>query len=508
MTLLRLLLCLIAGATATAALAPFNIVWLAPAAPLLLYLVLQRAPARQAPLLGWAFGVGFFGSGVSWVFFSISEHSATPLPLAVAMTALFVMALALLFMLQAWLWKRWFSGAEAALAFIGLWVLGEWLRSWLLTGFPWLYLGYAATDTPLAAWAPIGGVWLNSLIFAASGILLVELFRPQNLSQRAIKLTLLALPWALLPLIDNDWTQSGDKPVSVTLVQADTLQEEKWDPKYRETIFARYEALTLPHSGDELIIWPETAISTFFSRAAPYLGDLLDKLDADGSALISGLPTHRMDPISRERKYHNSLAFITGGSGVYHKQRLVPFGEYVPLEDHLRGVLDFFNLPMSSFSLPLGEQRPLLMNGMRIAAAICYEIAYPELVRQGSMESDFIVTVSNDTWFGHSIAPDQHMQIAQMRALETGRWVIRATNNGISGFIDPQGQIRSQAPRYTQATVTSEIETRTGLTPFQQFGSTPVLGLAALFALAGLVGGKRNRRFSGSALDTHQAPRQ
>lgn len=487
MLILRLLLSLLAGASATAALAPFNIVWLAPVAPLLFYLLLNSAPQRNAPLLGWVFGTGFFGAGISWVFVSIYEHSATPLPLAAALTSLFVMVLALLFMLQGWCWKRWFNGRWGALSFIGLWVLGEWLRSWLLTGFPWLYLGYATLDSPLANWASFGGVWLNSLIVAISGVLLAEILLEKRWAIRSSYLLMLIVPWALLPLIDQNWTESSGTPLKVTLIQADIDQEDKWDPLQRESILARYEALTLPHSGDDLIIWPETAIPAFFSRAADQLTPLLEQLNKDNTTLISGLPTSSRDPQSQRRLYHNSIAILSHGGGVYHKQRLVPFGEYVPMENQLRGMLEFFNLPMSSFSLPLAEQQALLpVQGYKMSAAICYEIAYPELVRKSSQQADLILTVSNDTWFGHSIAPDQHMQIARMRALESQRWIIRSTNNGVSGLINPQGNVVQQAPRYTQATLTGFVQPRQGLTPFQQYGSGPVLALCFLFCLLGL----------------------
>jgi len=498
MLILRLLLSLLAGASATAALAPFNIVWLAPVAPLLFYLILSTAPQRNSWLLGWSFGLGFFGTGVSWVFVSIYEHSATPLPLAVALTALFVSALALLFMLQGGCWKRWFSGRWGALSFIGLWILGEWLRSWLLTGFPWLYLGYATLDTPLASWAPMGGVWLNSLIVAGSGIVLFEVLREKSWPTRASYLLILIAPWALLPFVNTTWTTASGTPLNLTLIQADIDQEDKWDPQQRDSILARYEALSLPRSGDDLIIWPETAIPTFFSRAAEQLSPMLEQFDADNTTLISGLPTSSRDPDSQRRLYHNSIAVLSNGSGVYHKERLVPFGEYIPMEHYLRGALEFFNLPMSSFSLPLSDKQSLLnVQGHLMSAAICYEIAYPELVRESSQQAAFILTVSNDTWFGHSIAPDQHMQIARMRALESQRWIIRSTNNGISGLIDPHGNVTQQAPRYTQAILTGSVQPRQGLTPFQQVGSWPVVAFSFLLCIVGL--GRQKLSFNDNA---------
>ena len=184
-------------------------------------------------------------------------------------------------------------------------------------------------------------------------------------------------------------------------------------------------------------------------------------------------------------RLHNSVAALTNGSGIYHKQRLVPFGEYLPLEYYLRGLLDFFNLPMSSFSLPNKQQKSINIRGVNIAIAICYEIAYPELVRSSSKHSGLLLTVSNDTWFGHSIAPAQHMQIAQARALENGRWLMRGTNNGITAIVDPQGNVIKQLPQYQQGALTGTVYTMQGMTPYQQYGVIPSLVTALLMALAG-----------------------
>ncbi|MFC6670072.1 apolipoprotein N-acyltransferase [Marinobacterium aestuariivivens] len=217
---------------------------------------------------------------------------------------------------------------------------------------------------------------------------------------------------------------------------------------------------------------------------------------------MAGLPSVLTDAEDPSRRiFHNSLALLSPERAVYHKQRLVPFGEYVPLETLLRGLIDFFDLPMSSFSLPQTEQPPLPFRDHRLAAAICYEIAYPELVRRESLESDLLLTVSNDTWFGHSIAPDQHLQIARMRALETGRWLIRATNNGISALIDADGRIRAEAPRYQTALLAGEVQGMQGLTPFQRLGAWPALVLALFGCLIAMPRLQRQRLSASRAGD-------
>ena len=237
------------------------------------------------------------------------------------------------------------------------------------------------------------------------------------------------------------------------------------------------------------------AIPSLLSSAKPYLHKLLTQLEQDNRSLITGLPSIERDAEHPNGyRAHNSLALLTGKTDIYHKQRLVPFGEYVPIESYLRGLIEFFNLPMSSFSLPAQPQTTLTLGSSRIAAAICYEIAYPELVRKLSTDSDWILTVSNDTWFSHSLAPAQHMQIARMRALENGRWLVRSTNNGLTAIVDPYGDITAQAPAYQKAVLSGSVENRSGTTPYQTYGVAPVLLFSVL-----LIAGGFTRRQKGSS---------
>jgi len=489
------LLAMISGAALTAALAPFDwwpLAWLSPAA---LYLLLHHSgngdrsavrSGRKSARLGYSYGLGFFGAGVSWVFVSISEHSTTPLPIALLLTGLFVAGLAILFAVQGAIYGRYLNRSRYSwLAFAGLWWLFEWLRSWLFTGFPWLYLGYASLDTPLQNWAPIGGVWLLSLWTILGAAALAALIRVSDRTPRLLALSVLTLPWLAGYLLPTSWTES-QRPLSVALVQADIPQAIKWQRAQLPGILERYRNLTDQVEEAELVIWPETAIPALYRTALPWLGDLFEQLDARGVSLIAGMPAAVPDKDNPEQyRFHNSLAVLSGGAGIYHKQRLVPFGEYLPMESVLRGAVDFFNLPASNFRLPQGIQQNLSVNGIQLSPAICYEIAYPELVRQSARQANVLLTVSNDTWFGRSIAPDQHMQIARMRALENGRWLLRGTNNGISALVNPQGQIVSEAPRYEVALLTGTVQAMHGFTPWQQLGVWPSLVLALLLMAAG-----------------------
>ncbi|MDO6565044.1 apolipoprotein N-acyltransferase [Amphritea sp. 1_MG-2023] len=490
----RALLSTFAGALAPLSLAPFDYWYMGAISVALLFSLLHHCTPRAGGWLGWCYGLGFFGTGVSWVFVSIHEYGNASNLLAGAMTALFVAALAILFAIQLWLYTKLFRNL---IGFCALWVLFEWLRSWLFTGFPWLYLGYGLIDTPLAIFAPLGGVWLLSLYIALSSTLLVTFCkRFKHPLQAATILMVVSLPWIAVQQkqIPNDWTTPVGEPLKVMAVQANIAQQLKWRPSELQSILQTYVDLSQDSDQVDLLIWPETAIPSFYRTAKVMLSPLTSYLDNNNTALISGIPTLYLDPeAAKGRRYTNSLTLFAGGSGSYDKQRLVPFGEYVPLEHQLRGIIDFFDLPMSEFSLGAPNQPLLQAAGSHIAPFICYEIAYPELVRQQSLHSDLLLTVSNDTWFGHSIAPAQHLQIARMRALENGRWIIRATNNGISALISPDGGISATIPQYEQAVLTGEVQRMQGLTPYQAWGIKPLMSIIGLLLLIGLFIAPRSR---------------
>lgn len=481
---LRVLLALCAGAIAPLALAPFDYWYLSVISVAVIFFTLQGCSSRASAWLGWCYGLGFFGVGISWVFISIHEHGNASIALAGLLTSLFVAAMALLMALQFWIYRRLFYNV---IGFIALWLLFEWLRSWFLTGFPWLYLGYSLLDTPVAQYAPYGGVWLLSLYCVLSGTLLITVFKRWNHPLQAMAmLALILAPWfaAQQGKIPTQLTEDSGEELKVMLVQANIPQQQKWQRDKLDSILQTYVDLSLDSDKVDLLIWPETAIPTFHQTAATMLSPLLDYLNQHNTGMISGIPSIFPDEnLPRGRGYHNSLTIFAGGTSSYDKQRLVPFGEYVPFEEQLRGLIDFFNLPMSNFSLGASDQPSLEVNDTQISPFICYEIAYPELVRNNSLNSDVLLTVSNDTWFGRSIAPAQHLQIARMRALENGRWLIRSTNNGISALVTPQGKISTTIPQYQQAVLIGTVRKMSGQTPYQQFGIIPlqVLVVVLLF---------------------------
>ena len=436
------------------------------------------------------FGLGMFATGVSWVFVSIHDHGHASVPLATLLTSLLIIALAAVFAAPFALFGAGFNrrAGAVALAFPAIWVLGEWWRGWAFSGFPWLYLGYAHLDTWLAGWAPVTGVLGISWIVALSGTLLGLIALPrQQFTLSNLGLLVAALWLGGWYLQSEAWTEPAGEPLSIAALQPALPLQTKWDGKQLGSILELYRTETEPLLGKDLVIWPESAIPTFADRVRPYLSELSAAAIDRGSALIAGIPTRG----SAERQYFNSVVGLGGASGSYHKQHLVPFGEYVPFEHWLRGTIAFFDLPMSAFSAGTANQPLIAAQGFAIATAICYEIVFPDLVARSAGDANLLLTVSNDTWFGDSIGPQQHFQIARMRAVENRKPLIRATNDGISALINYRGQVVARVPAHSRQVLSGYLAPRAGQTPFTERGSQPVLILCLLLILAALLGKHR-----------------
>ncbi|QTP55756.1 apolipoprotein N-acyltransferase [Billgrantia sulfidoxydans] len=474
---------LVAGVLTTLTASPYELWWLGPLAAGLVYWALQPLRPRQAALLGWCYGVGLFGSGASWVYVSIHDYGYTGVPLALFLTGLFVAAMALFIAVTLWLYRLLCGPRLAFLTFAGAWVLGEWLRTWLFTGFPWLLLGSSHVDSPLAPWAPIGGVYLLSLITALSGSLGVEFLRRRwwaALPVAALWLAPLALP--------VQWTEPAGEPLRVALLQGNLDQLIKWTPEGQRSAANTYLEMTREHAdAADLIVWPEAALPMFEDEAEPLLARAQAHL-VPGSALLTGI-------LQREGRgrYYNSVIGVGNAEGEYRKEHLVPFGEYLPLERWLRGTIAFFDLPMPAMTPGASGQAPIRAAGSVIGNAICYEIIYADLVAERARNAELLLTVSNDTWFGESIGPLQHLQMARLRALENGRYVIRATSNGVTAVIDPLGRVVARAPQFETVTLLAEAVPMQGLTPFTRSGSWPVWLLGVLLVVPGLRLPRRRR---------------
>lgn len=456
------------------------------------YVSIQQLPPRSALWRGWFFGVGAYGVGVSWVYISIHVHSYTPAPLAALMTFAFIAFIAWFFAGFAWLFRK-VGGIYSPLLFALCFSLFEWLRSWFLTGFPWLYLGDMFIDTPMRGFAPIGGVFLLGFIGCFSAVYAVQ----SLLNKQFKRITWLLLPWFVgYGLQHIQWT-TATAPLEVAAIQGNIDQDQKWQAEQLFPTLETYRKATETNSEADLILWPETAITVLPEQASEYLQYLDDYTKKTDTTLITGIPYQQSANEPLPGAFHNSILALGNGTGIYHKQKLVPFGEYVPFASQLRGLLNFFSIPMSEFTPGRADQKLLQARlgeqSYQIAPFICYEIVYPALVARMSRHADFMLTISNDAWFGDSIGPLQHFGSVRMRAVENGRYILRGTNTGISALIGPDGKVVERIAQFKYGVLTAEASLMTGQTPYQRAGNWPfIILLGAGFAFIYLRRNKEN----------------
>ena len=475
---------LLAGATLPLALAPFDWWWFAPL-PLLAYLALSHGIAmRRRFWRSFLFGLGLYGTGASWIYVSVHDYGPAPAPLAAGLIFLFSCGMALLFLLPMLCWHRFLQDKRGgvALAFPAIWMLDEWFRGWILTGFPWLFIGYSQTETFMGNWAPVVGVYGISFLLAFFAASLFDCLQQRRFSiPFLLSLSLLCAGSALLGKVL--WTQPTGTQQDFALIQGNVPQQLKWKPEQREAIRALYRNASEPLlKKNALVVWPEAAIPELYTSEHPFFQQMTHDLQNRGGALITGIPTVHYDTDDTPY-FHNSMIGLGEASGIYNKQRLVPFGEYVPLESWLKDLLDLFKMPISDFRVGTANQANISSGLLRIASSICYEVAYPKLVAEQAKEADILLTVSNDTWFGNSIGPHQHLQMAQMRARENAREMLRATSNGISAHIDERGKIISRSPQFEYFVLQGAVKARQGHTLYQLLGNWPLLIVCFLLLL-------------------------
>ena len=428
------------------------------------------------------YGMGLFGTGASWVFISIHEHGNASVTLAATLTLLFIMAPAISFALPMSLF-RWCNkhSVTAIFVFPCLWVIAEWFRSWLLSGFPWLYFGYGFIDTYLAGWAPVGGVLTISWIGIFCAAALTQATNVQRHSTALIAYsTLMAILWIAGWYFSSlPWTSALTQNVSIGIIQPSLPLSVKWDKHKLNDILNLYQRQTRQLLEQDIIVWPESAIPQLQHNVRDFLNGIDTLGQQSQTAIITGIPTQN----SENGRYYNSVIALGTAKGTYHKQHLVPFGEYIPLENWLRGTIDFFDLPMSQFSSGPENQPLIKVGALNISSAICYEIVFPELVARSAANAEILLTLSNDSWFGDSLGPKQHLQMARMRALENAKPLIRATNDGLTALIDKHGKITATIPAFQRTVLTGEITPQRGQTPFNRWQSIPII----LLSLATLV---------------------
>ncbi|MCG9720796.1 apolipoprotein N-acyltransferase [Shewanella sp. Isolate7] len=504
---IRLVLAYLAGASTALAFAPYGL-W--PIYPLAMAFALGHSRAltpRQTFLYWLSFGFGCFSVGISWVHVSMDTFGGLPLIASLGLMAILALYLALYPALAAYLSIRLVPKSlmlRYLAVFPAAWVLTEWARGWVLTGFPWLWAGYSQTNGPLAPLASnIGALGLSLVLTIIAGALAFAV-TPSGKGVRAIGLR--ALPLLLITSLAglgafasaqlSPISPTG-KSVRVALVQGNIAQSMKWQPEALWPTMLKYMDLSRPSLADtDLFIWPEAAIPAPEYMVEEFLDNANKVASLNNSAIITGIIS------KQQNRFYNSLIVLGNhqqlqqespdyrgdGSNEFRKHHLLPIGEFVPLEDLLRPLAPFFNLPMSSFARGDFKQPNLDVVGHQVAPAICYEIAFPEQLRANvNGGTELLLTVSNDAWFGRSNGPLQHMEIAQMRAIELGRPLLRATNNGVTAVVNPSGKITHSLPQFETGVLKAEVPLVTGSTGFARWGQTPLLLLCTIVLIGAVI---------------------
>lgn len=470
----RYLTALLSGGLAVLAFAPIGYWGLIFLSLYFLTRLWENDKPRQMFIDGWWYGLGLFGAGVSWVYVSMAVYGGMPSWLAALATFLFCGFLALFPACAGWLSAK-LSPPGPFRLLLGIpagWVVMEWIRGWIFTGFPWLSLGYTQVpDGWLAGYAPLLGVyglsWLS--VFVAGAL--------AWLAQRAWTPGLWISPFLLLvgvlgvgeALKQVDWTAPTRGPVSVALLQGNIPQEMKWRPERAAQTLAEY-AGRIESTQAKLIVLPETALPVFYSQLPPaYQTGMVELTRQRGSDVLAGIPTGDI-----QGAYYNSVAsFGVSPTQFYHKQHLVAFGEFVPTG--FDWIVRVLHIPLSDFARGGKHQPPLEVAGQRVAVNICYEDVFGHEIIRALPVATLLVNVTNDAWFGDSFAAWQHAQMSQMRALESGRYMLRATNTGVTAIIDHKGRTLSSLPEFEAATLEGYAQGYKGMTPYAQWGNFPVL---------------------------------
>lgn len=491
---------LAAGLLLPLAFSPFNLFPLAVVSPAWLFLLWHGASPGRAAFRGFMYGLGMFGLGVSWVYVSMHHYGNMPAPLAGLAVILFVAGLALYPSLLGWLQARYkvfplprgqsegkkgnfprASGFHMVIVLPSLWVLFEWLRGWLLTGFPWLDLGYSQVAYPLAGYAPWLGVYGVSFFCAVSaGLLAWGAPEPKKFLQRS--LLPLVVIWAGGWLAGKiEWVQPVGDPLRVTLIQGNIPLASKWRPESRDAIIDRYFDLSAQAPKSDLIVWPESAVPAYLDQVdSGFIERLRRNSRAAGVDFLIGVVERDND----NGRYFNSVVSIGSQPGIYRKRHLVPFGEFPPLEPLFSWLMRNLQIPMSDFSAGVPDQPPLFAAGHKVGVSICYEDAFGNEIIRALPQASLLVNVSEDAWFGDSFAPHQRLQMARMRAREAGRPMLRAANTGPSAVIDHRGAVIARSPQFQVQVLAASVQPMQGATPYVRCGNWPLV-LALVLIVAG-----------------------
>ena len=486
----RWLLAPLLGALATLGYAPYGQWYLTLLALALLLALAARATPGRALLLGWLYGCANFLTGIYWVYISTHVYGGAPAWLGALLTLLLGAYLAVYPALTLGIAARLglFRSAAGWAGVPALWVLLELVRGRVIfAGMPWLSLGEVAVDLPVARLAPLVGVQGMSAVLAVAAFALYRLGVEHDARRRAVAALVLAAPVATLALPrPSAWTEPAGAAVPVALVQSNIRQDEKWLPPMRFEALSRHWRLTQQAWPADLVVWPEVALTQPYHQVKDqYLADLGRQAQARNATILVGILM--IEP----QGHYNSVVAVGAATGRYDKRHLVPFGEYFPIPAFLRPIMDVLETPYSDFAFGAPDQPLLRVGGHAIDTSICFEDVFGDEIRRRAREAAFLVNMTNDAWFADSSAPHQHLAFSRLRAMENGRWMLRAANTGISALIDADGAIVQRSRQFEMEVVRGQAEPRRGLTPYQRWGDGPLWLASALLAALAVVWQRR-----------------
>lgn len=483
----RLVAAFACGAAQTLAFAPLAWWPLGVLSLAALFALIRGLPPRRAAAAGAAFGIGLFGAGTYWLYTCLHVFGLVPLWLTVVLQCALVAIMAAYPAVMCYCANRYWlkSGITRDwLVLPTLWVLLEWLRGWVLSGFPWLSLGYAFIDSPLAGWAPLLGVYGVTWAAACMAMGVASLAAPGLTAKRGLAACVAITASMALPLLAarHSWTQPSGPLIPVAAVQGAVSQDQKWQLNNRAATLVRYATLTEKAWGARLIVWPESALPVLANDLTDYLQTERRAALAHHADLAIGLVNY----LPETRQYFNGLLVMTAaGDGWYYKRHLVPFGEYFPVPSFVRSWMRLMSLPYDDISAGAAHQPSLAAAGQILGLTICYEDAFGSSQLGVLRDATLLINVTNNAWYGNSTAPHQHLQISRMRALEAGRFMVRAANDGVTAIIDHKGRIIARLPQFQEAVLRADVQPMTGRNPYARFGNYPVVGSAfGLLALA------------------------
>ncbi len=481
---LPVLVSLLAGAATVFAFAPFGGWPLQILALALLFLLAQRAPSPTAAFqAGWAFGTASIAAGTYWLYVSMHDYGGMPAPMAALAVLLLAAGLGLLYGMALGLARRIATPLTPPLALMLLmpacWMLADWTRNWIFTGFPWVATGYAHNLSPLAGYAPVVGVFGVGFLACVLAGCLAAMLQQRRLHRTALAL-LVAIPVAGLALSTRSWTAPHGQPISVRLLQGNVPQEMKFDAGQLDASLRLYRDMITERRAD-LIATPETAVPMLASRLpAGYLAQLESFARGQDSRLLVGLPWSTAPGV-----YFNSVLGLGGEAPYrYDKHHLVPFGEFIPTG--FRWFVDMMQMPLGDFGRGDLQQPAFKVKDQWVLPNVCYEDIFGEEIAaqlaaasdRGAPVPSLLLNVSNIAWFGDTIALPQHLQASQMRSLELGRPMLRATNTGATAVVDERGRVVAQLAPFTRGTLEARVQGTQGLTPYARLGNGLPVGLA------------------------------